>query len=57
MLGALGRKFAKAGEGLAWSYLFPEAREPIDPVSGMKRRYHLHGMAYNGAIKKAPKVI
>ena len=55
--GALGRKFAKAGKELAWFYLFPAARESIDPVSGMKRRHHLHGTVYNGAIKKAAKVI
>ncbi|MDF1711144.1 MAG: integron integrase [Akkermansiaceae bacterium] len=51
--GALGRKFAKAGETFEWFYLFPAVRESKDPETGITRRHHLHGGVYNKAIKKA----
>lgn len=51
--GALGRKFSKASKDLSWFYLFPSARETLDKETGLRRRSHLHGTVYNGAIKKA----
>ena len=51
--GALGRKFARAGETFEWFYLFPATRESRDPETGIQRRHHLHGAVYNAAIKKA----
>jgi len=51
--GALGRKFSRAGETFTWFYLFPAAKESLDPETGIKRRHHLHGTVYNKAIKRA----
>ena len=50
--GALGRKHSRAGESWAWFWLFPARSESIDPVSGLKRRHHLHGSVYNEAIRE-----
>lgn len=49
---ALGRKFSRAGESWGWMWLFPARNVSVDPVSGVKRRHHLHGDVFNEAIKR-----
>jgi integrase len=51
--GALGRKFSRAGESWEWFWLFPAREESVDPESGIRRRHHLHGKVFNGAVKRA----
>ncbi len=51
--GALARKHSRAAETFEWFWLFPAKQISIDPESGLKRRYHLHGKVYNDAIKRA----
>ncbi len=50
--GALGRKFSRAGEKWEWMWVFPAGNLSVDPVSGIRRRHHLHGSVYNEAIKR-----
>ena len=54
--GALGRKFSKASEEFGWFYLFPAMKESWDQEEQIKRRHHLLGEVYNGAIKKAARL-
>jgi len=53
--GALGRKFSRAGESWEWMWLFPARDLSVDPVSGVKRRHHLHGAVFNEAIKRGAR--
>jgi site-specific recombinase XerD len=53
MPGALARKFRRAAETFEWFWLFPAKQTSIDSQSGIRRRHHLHGKAYNEAIKRA----
>eukprot|EP00903_Cladosiphon_okamuranus_P004106 g4104.t1 len=52
---ALGRKFSRAGESWEWMWLFPARDVSVDPDSGVRRRYHLHGAVFNEAIKRAAR--
>ncbi|MGH7444937.1 MAG: integron integrase [Longimicrobiales bacterium] len=51
----LERKMTGAGSQLAWQYLFPAARSHLDPVSGQRRRHHLHETAVQRAVGQAAK--
>lgn len=53
MPGALSRKMSKAGRDLAWQYLFPATRQYTDPVTGQRRRHHLHESAVQRAVTEA----
>jgi integrase len=53
--GALSRKFRRAAETFEWFWLFPARQTSMDPETGVRRRYHLHGQVYNEAIKRAAK--
>ncbi|MEC5128303.1 integron integrase [Verrucomicrobiales bacterium BCK34] len=55
--GALGRKFSLAAESFEWFWLFPARQSSIDPETGVKRRYHLHGQVYSEAIKRAAHAV
>jgi integrase len=55
--GALGRKFSQAAESFEWFWLFPARQTSLDPETGVKRRYHLHGQVYSEAIKRAAKAV
>jgi integron integrase len=39
---ALGRKYPGAGREWAWQWVFPASRLYLDPVSGERRRHHVH---------------
>ncbi|MCL4154798.1 UNVERIFIED_CONTAM: hypothetical protein GTU68_036514, partial [Idotea baltica] len=55
--GALGRKFSLAAESFEWFWLFPARQTSMDPETGVKRRYHLHGQVYSEAIKRAAHAV
>jgi integron integrase len=50
---ALERKYPRAGESWAWFWLFPAARESVDPRSGAVRRHHQFEERIQRAVKKA----
>ncbi len=50
---ALERKYPRAGESWAWYWLFPAARESVDPRSGVVRRHHQFEERIQRAVKKA----
>jgi len=50
---ALARKYPNAGKELAWQFLFPASQPGVDPLSGVRRRHHLHETAIQRAIKTA----
>lgn len=50
---ALERKYPSAGRELAWQFMFPASQPGIDPLSGLRRRHHLHDSAVQRAIKSA----
>ncbi len=35
--------------------MFPGKRESVEPETGIKRRHHIHGDRYNGALVSAAK--
>ena len=39
---ALGRKYPGAGREWPWQWVFPASRLYLDPVSGERRRHHVH---------------
>ncbi len=51
--GALARKMPKAGEKLAWMWVFPADHLSKDLESGVVRRHHLHPKVYAEAIRRA----
>jgi integrase len=38
-------------------WLFPARQTSLDPETGVKRRYHLHGQVYSEAIRRAAKAV
>ena len=52
---ALGRKFSLAGKKWEWFWLWPASAESTDPVSGVRRRHHIHAQVYNKALGRAAK--
>ena len=50
---ALEYKWPKAGEELAWQWIFPGAKLSTDPRSGTVRRHHFHTMNLSRRLKKA----
>lgn len=51
--GALHLKVPQAGWELGWQFLFPAARESVDPATGRTGRQHLHESAVQRAMKQA----
>ena len=52
---ALERKMPLAGKRWEWFWLFPAKENSVDPDSGIKRRHHIHGDRYNGALVSAAR--
>ena len=50
---ALARKYPTAGYDWGWQYIFPAARQFLDPASGERRRSHLHESVIQRAVKEA----
>ena len=52
---ALARKYPGAAAEPGWQYLFPSRFRRIDPVSGVRHRYHISPKQIQRAIKAAAK--
>jgi integron integrase len=52
---ALERKYPNAGKEWGWFWVFPSQHISTDPVSGSRRRHHLHETSLQSAIKEAAK--
>jgi integron integrase len=50
---ALGRKYPNAGRELAWQWVFPATRTYREPVTGQRRRHHLHETVIQRAVYRA----
>jgi integron integrase len=52
---ALERKFPTAGLELVWKFVFPATQISSDPISGKRRRHHIHESVIQKAIKSASR--
>jgi integron integrase len=50
---ALARKYKNAERQWAWQYVFPAARESVDPQTGVVRRHHRNENLLQRAVKEA----
>jgi integron integrase len=50
---ALDRKMPSAARELGWAWLFPATRTYVEPLSGHRRRHHLHETAVQRAVAEA----
>lgn len=50
---ALDRKYPRAGQSLAWFWVFPQDHHSVDPRSGVVRRHHLYDQTFQRAFKRA----
>jgi integron integrase len=50
---ALARKYPHAGREWPWQWVFPATRMYVDPVTGQRRRHHLHESVLQRAVKDA----
>jgi integron integrase len=51
--GALARKYPSAGREWPWQWVFPATRFYRDPVTGQRRRHHLHETVMQRAMRIA----
>jgi integron integrase len=51
--GALGAKYPRAGQEWGWQWVFPATRFYDDPVTGQRRRHHLHQSQVQRVFKEA----
>ena len=51
--GGLLRKYPNAGREWGWQWVFPATRLYVEPVTGQRRRHHLHGSLLQRAVKDA----
>lgn len=49
----LARKYPRAGEKLAWQWLFPSRETSVDPVTGERRRHHVIDSTFQNNIRWA----
>jgi integron integrase len=50
---ALARKYPNAGREWGWQWVFPATRTYVDPLTGQRRRHHLHESVLQRAVKDA----
>ncbi len=50
---ALERKYPNAGKEWGWQWVFPATSHYTDPVTGERRRHHLHESVLQKAVKEA----
>jgi integron integrase len=50
---ALDRKYPGASRDWPWQWLFPASRHYVDPVTGQKRRHHVHETVLQRAVARA----
>jgi len=53
---ALERKYSRAPFEWAWQWVFPAARLYLDPMTGQRRRHHVHESVMQKAISVAVRV-
>lgn len=51
--GALLRKYPNAGREWGWQWVFPATRFYVEPMTGQRRRHHLHESVLQRAVKDA----
>lgn len=52
---SIEKKYPASGKDLGWYFVFPGPSLSIDPISGVKRRHHVHESNMQRAMKKAVK--
>ena len=52
---ALERKYPRAGQELAWIWVFPSRTLSTDPRAGIVRRHHVHDSVVQKAVKAAAR--
>jgi len=50
---ALERKYPNVGKELGWKFVFPATQISQDPITGIRRRHHIHESVLQRVIKKA----
>jgi integron integrase len=55
--GALGVKYPAAGREWGWQWVFPASRWYVDPVTGQRRRHHLHETVVQRAFHEAVRAV
>jgi integron integrase len=50
---ALTRKYPNAGRDWGWQWVFPATRFYVEPLTGQRRRHHLHESVLQRAVKDA----
>jgi integron integrase len=50
---ALSRKYPRAGCEWPWQWVFPATRTYLDPITGQRRRHHLHETVLQRAVHSA----
>jgi integron integrase len=55
--GALGVKYPGAGREWGWQWVFPASRWYADPVTGQRRRHHLHETVVQRAFREAVRAV
>lgn len=50
---ALAAKYPSAGREWAWQWLFPSPKLSVDPRSGLERRHHASGKAFQRSLPEA----
>ncbi len=53
--GAIAKKYPNAKKEIGWYYLFPAKNISKDPISGKKKRHHIHERSLQRAVKMAMK--
>ena len=50
---ALARKYPRAAREIGWQWVFPATRHYVDPLTGQRRRHHLHETVMQRAVRGA----
>jgi len=50
---ALARKYPRAAQEIGWQWVFPATRHYVDPLTGQRRRHHLHETVMQRAVRGA----
>jgi integron integrase len=50
---ALARTYPNAGQAWVWQYVFPTAKRPRDPRSGVEQRHHISATVLQKVVKEA----
>jgi integron integrase len=54
---ALDKKYPNAAKDWKWQFVFPSSTIGVDPVTGVKRRHHLHESVIQKCIHEAARLI